>query len=85
MSKRPDCKTRIFGLLDSIERRLGETVMIHQIPDLGQKLKSWQDGKVSDIIFLMYLTRTYDEMNSERGFMGYDDRAKLHVFKFTHK
>lgn len=81
-----DLRPRIHATMNAIERRLGETKMIHEIPTLKTFLKSWQDGKLKDIYFLSKLNSAYDDMDSELGFETYDNETnKTVIIKFTHK
>lgn len=51
---------RIFKTLDRIEDKTGK--MAHEIPELAENLKRWQDGKLNGIYFLEQLNKFLDEL-----------------------
>lgn len=53
----------IFALLDSIEHKLGNDIMAHQIPEIKDDLKSWQDRTLKDLYFYNRLTKFWDSIN----------------------
>lgn len=53
---------RIFARLDRIEDKTGK--MAHEIPELTENLKRWQDGKLSGVYFLEQLNKFLDEMEA---------------------
>ena len=53
----------IWSLIDSIEYKLN--TMAHEIPDLSERLKDYQDGKLKRLYFINYLTKFID--NLEQG------------------
>ena len=53
---------RIFARLDRIEDKAGK--MVHEIPELAENLKRWQDGKLSGVYFLEQLNKFLDEMEA---------------------
>jgi hypothetical protein len=55
-------KSHIFHRLDRIEDITGK--MIHEIPELADKLKSWQDGDLNDIYFYETLNKYWDSLNN---------------------
>lgn len=54
-------KDRVFSLLDRIEDRTNK--MVHEITELSDKLKAWQDFKVTDTQFIETLNKYIDTLN----------------------
>lgn len=81
-----DIRPVIHNVMDAIERRLGETKMIHEIPTLKDYLKRWQDADIRDSVFLEALNKAYDDMASDRGFKALDrDTGVFVTLKFTNE
>ena len=53
----------IFKRLDRIEDVTGS--MIHEIPELSEVMRNWQDGMVSDIYFYEFISKYWDSLNSD--------------------
>ena len=53
-------RQRIWSLIDSIEDRLG--IVAHDIPDLKDRLKAYQDGILKPIYFINYLSKYIDQL-----------------------
>jgi len=51
----------IFNNLDNIENRLN--IMAHEIPEIKEELKLWQDKKISSLYFLNHLYKFIDDLN----------------------
>ena len=61
-SKREEyLKRRIFSALDDIEDYTG--LMAHEIPEIRDNLRSWQDGNLRDLYFERRLMRFLDSLN----------------------
>lgn len=54
-------KQMMWNLVDLIEDKLG--VMAHEIPELRDVLKDYQDQKIKPLYFYNYLTKFFDEVN----------------------
>jgi hypothetical protein len=54
-------KNHIFNLLDRIEDKTGR--MSHELPELAEKLESWQFGNLKDLYFYNFLTKFFDDIN----------------------
>lgn len=52
---------RIFNLLDQIE--MVTSTMAHEIPEIKDDLKDWQDRKTRDIYFYNQLCKYWDKIN----------------------
>lgn len=52
----------IFNKLDQIENKLG--IMAHEIPEIADYLRDWQDGKLNPIFFSAKLSKFIDQINS---------------------
>lgn len=53
----------IFKLLDMIEDKT--KIMIHEIPELGDKMNRWQRGEYKDSFFKETLNRYWDSINNQ--------------------
>lgn len=49
----------IFRMLDRIEDKVG--IMAHEIPEIGEQLKKWQDGKLPTSYFKEQLNKYWDD------------------------
>ena len=54
-------RERILSILSSIERRLG--VMAHEIPEIRDDLRSWQDGELKTSYFNFRVCEFFDSLN----------------------
>lgn len=54
---------QVWSLIDSIEHKLGK--MAHEIPDLKDKLKDYQDGKLKRLYFFNWLCKFWDGLNND--------------------
>ena len=55
-------KHLIFKKLDQIE--LKTKVMAHEIPEIKEHLKKWQDGQLKDSFFSEFLNRYLDKIQN---------------------
>lgn len=53
-------KNMVFNLLDKIEDK--KKKMAHEIPEIKDNLKKWQDGKIKDSFFREFLNKYIDKM-----------------------
>ena len=49
----------IFRMLDRIEDKIG--VMAHEIPEIAEQLRKWQDGKLPTSYFKEQLNKYWDD------------------------
>lgn len=56
-------KNHIFNRLDRIEDLTEK--MIHEIPELADKMKQWQDGELKDLYFYETLNKYWDSLNMD--------------------
>ena len=54
--------SRIFSILDKIENKT--QTMAHNIDEIKNQLKLWQDGQVSGIFMLETLNQYYDGLSN---------------------
>lgn len=54
-------KQRIFSLLYRIEEKSGK--MAHEIPEIMENLKKWQDGEIKSSYFNLTLCTYFDHMD----------------------
>lgn len=54
-------RNRVFNMPDKIENRVG--LMAHEIPELSEQLKLWQDFKIKDYQFIETLNKYIDQLN----------------------
>ena len=52
---------RILNTVDKIEDRLNK--MMHEIPELAEDIKYWQDGKIKNVTFMEILNKYLDSKN----------------------
>lgn len=53
-------KRLIFEKLDRIE--LKTRVMAHEIPEIADRLRKWQDGQIKDSFFAEFLNKYLDNL-----------------------
>lgn len=56
-------KSHIFKRLDRIEDVTGK--MIHEIPELSEVMRNWQDGMINDIYFYEFINKYWDKLNMD--------------------
>ncbi len=56
-------KNRVFNLADRIEDKTNK--MVHEIPELAVKFKTWQDGKAKDSYIIETFNKYIDKLNKE--------------------
>lgn len=56
-------KQHIFNRLDRIEGLTGK--MIHEIPELSEVMRNWQDGMINDIYFYEFINKYWDKLNMD--------------------
>lgn len=54
-------KRLIFEKLDRIELRT--RAMAHEIPEIAEKLRQWQDGQLKDSFFSEFLNKYLDKLS----------------------
>lgn len=55
--------SQLHKLLDDIE--IKTKIMVHNDPNISEKLKEWQDGKIPDSYFKETLNKYIDRLNGE--------------------
>jgi hypothetical protein len=56
-------RQRVWALVDSIEDKLG--LMMHEMDDLKDTLKRYQEGYIKPITFINILNKYIDELNND--------------------
>lgn len=54
-------RNKILNTVDKIEERFN--VMMHEIPELAEDFKNWQDGKIKNATFMEILNKYLDSKN----------------------
>lgn len=56
-----DNRQRVFYMLDLIEDKTG--IMAHEIPELKDRLRLWQDENINTSSFMLTLNKFWDNIN----------------------
>ena len=56
-------KSHIFKRLDRIEEVTGN--MIHEIPELSEVMRNWQNEMINDVYFYEFINKYWDSLHSD--------------------